>query len=240
MRKLNILLTAIILAATAVAAYIQNLIDQIVHGQLYNYNLQFSLDWANPYWNLLRIMQILLGVIVASSVINFILTLRKSVSIKKPSEKMTPSPKPVKVATPITHTVGTESAPSSQRASPMAIAPAVTSTPPSPPQPSPQPSPQLSPAPSAPSAPSVSAPAPFSSELPGLIKCFHCGKAFTQPLRMLDFQGDRPRIISICPFCNEIIPTTPRQDEKEPEKRFLFRKKNDNHAAKTIVSQQSS
>jgi len=99
--------------------------------------------------------------------------------------------------------------------------------------------------PTAPQAPptlatSAPLPKPLSSEIPGLIKCFHCGKAFSQPLRMLDFQGDRPRIVNICPFCNEIIPTSPPQDEKEQNKRLQFKKKNNNHAAKALASQPTS
>ena len=44
---------------------------------------------------------------------------------------------------------------------------------------------------------------------PGMVKCGHCGKIFAQPLRMLEFHEDRPRMINICPFCNELIqPTT--------------------------------
>jgi len=30
-------------------------IDNIVHGTLYSYGLQFSYDWANPYWRLTQI-----------------------------------------------------------------------------------------------------------------------------------------------------------------------------------------
>jgi outer membrane biosynthesis protein TonB len=31
------------------------LVDNIVHGTLYNYGLQFSYDWAVPYWRLTQI-----------------------------------------------------------------------------------------------------------------------------------------------------------------------------------------
>jgi len=48
-----------------------------------------------------------------------------------------------------------------------------------------------------------------------LVKCIHCGKVFSQPLRMLDFHTDRPRIINICPFCNEVIQPVLHREESE-------------------------
>jgi hypothetical protein len=39
----------------------------------------------------------------------------------------------------------------------------------------------------------------------GLTKCNHCGKTFSQPLRMLDFHEQRPKMINVCPFCSEVI-----------------------------------
>lgn len=46
-----------------------NSIDLIVHGDLYNYGLQMSTDWANPYWTYLRLNYVLLGVPMALSLI---------------------------------------------------------------------------------------------------------------------------------------------------------------------------
>ena len=60
-----ILFSSIVLVAVATVFYVLNLLDQIVHGQLYNYGLLFDLAWANPYWTLLKIIQTLLGVIAA-------------------------------------------------------------------------------------------------------------------------------------------------------------------------------
>jgi hypothetical protein len=39
----------------------------------------------------------------------------------------------------------------------------------------------------------------------GLTRCDHCGKTFSQPLRMLDFHEERPKMIDVCPFCSETI-----------------------------------
>jgi len=61
----------------------------------------------------------------------------------------------------------------------------------------------------------------------GLIKCAHCQRVFSQPLRMLDFHSDRPRIISICPFCNEVIPPVLRHEEEKGKKAVQKGKKNE-------------
>lgn len=38
-----------------------NKIDGIVHGELYNYGLQFSFSWATSYWMFLRLMYVCLA-----------------------------------------------------------------------------------------------------------------------------------------------------------------------------------
>jgi len=200
-----ILFAVIVLAATVAVAYTLTLYDKIVHVQLYDYGLQFSLDWANPYWALMRIMQILLAVIAISTVINTIFVVRKYSSPKKPI--IVPSQKPTQTVAPLVRTAEKVIVPPSQRASTVSVAP--------------------------PKAPASTE--PLSSDIAGLLKCSHCGKAFTQPLRMLDFQGDRPRIINICPFCNEIIPSVSPKNEKDQDKRFQFRKKDNNHTPKTLA-----
>ena len=233
-----ILFSSIILAAVATALYVLNMLDQIIHGQLYNYGLLFDLAWANPYWNLLRIIQILLGVIAAVTSVNVVFTIRKYVSVKKQAVKMMPGQKPVMSSQaqsrPILPPVRTVPATTHlvEKVTSIPTTPTATPT-----MPSVTPSVRVSQAPL--EAPSVapSPPEPLSSEIPGLIRCTHCGKAFTQPLRMLDFQGDRPRIVSICPFCNEIINTAPRQEENEKDRRFSFRKKNNDHTPKPLAPQ---
>jgi len=68
-----------------------------------------------------------------------------------------------------------------------------------------------------------------TQKIAGLVKCTHCNRVFAQPLRMLDFHSDRPRIINICPFCNEVIPPILRSDEEEREKKFAPKGKRNNH-----------
>lgn len=190
-----ILLAAIILGAAIFAAYTLTQLDQIVHGQLYNYGLTFSFDWANPYWNLLRVTLILLDVIAVSTVISLALTLQKYRALKrKLSGKKTRTQK----STPISSRLPAIPSPSPQQKFEKPQIKPLQET-----IPIPIPTPSTS-RPETTAAP----PAPLPDEPSGLSRCSHCSKAFSQPLRMLDFQGDRPRIINVCPFCNEILSST--------------------------------
>ena len=47
----------VIMALTSLISMIAAFnLDIIVHQDLYSYGLQFSLDWANPYWSVIRII----------------------------------------------------------------------------------------------------------------------------------------------------------------------------------------
>jgi hypothetical protein len=52
-------------------------IDNIVHGQLYNYGLQFSNRWALPYWTFLGMSTIFLACIVYLNILSIIYLLRE-------------------------------------------------------------------------------------------------------------------------------------------------------------------
>jgi len=39
----------------------------------------------------------------------------------------------------------------------------------------------------------------------GGIRCSHCEKVFTRALVMLDFRGGKNRMVSVCPYCNNIL-----------------------------------
>jgi hypothetical protein len=242
----RLLLPSIVLAAAASIAYTLNLLDQVVNATLYHYGLIFSVNWAIPYWNLLRIVQVLLGVIGAVSILDIAITLRNTLSMRKPSGRIMPSPQ--RVTRPVPSTARNierniekpsnlpRTPPPASTVTPL-VAPALAPQP----TPTPSPSPIVVTPPAAPSESSISSqtstPMPLISDIPGLIRCSHCGKAFTQPLRMLDFQGERPRIVSICPFCNEILPVPTRQEDKPQESRFQFRKKNNDHAPRAYAPQ---
>lgn len=39
-------------------------VDKLVHGTLYNYGLVFSVEWANPYWIMMRASVILIVIVI--------------------------------------------------------------------------------------------------------------------------------------------------------------------------------
>jgi hypothetical protein len=224
----RVLLIIVALAATIAATCALSLLDKIVQGTLYSYGLLFNYGWANPYWNLLRVTQILLLVAVATTATSTVFTAQAILKARKPRPKATqvdltqkvmknvPVTTRIKEKVTIPHTGSTLS---------QTIAAASAPT---------QASPQQSPLPQTVTA---ALPQGAQANLPGPIKCTHCGKAFTQPLRMLDFQYDRPRIVSICPFCNETTSpesSTSPQEKKEQDQRQGSPKKN-NHAPDQIA-----
>jgi hypothetical protein len=47
---------------------------------------------------------------------------------------------------------------------------------------------------------------PKAKDTPGLvISCPNCGKVFSRPLVMLDFNKGTTRLVNVCPFCNQIL-----------------------------------
>jgi len=174
MKKL-LVFTVLVLAATASAVYCLTLLDNIVHGTLYNYGLQFSYDWANPYWMLLKIVQAMIVLAAVFTVVNLLYVYRKYIYIKPQVTKTRIEKSEKKIIS------------------------------------SPIPEPET---------PSE------TQKMGGLVKCTHCNRVFAQPLRMLDFHSDRPRMINICPFCNEMIPPILHSEEEKGKKAALKGKKN--------------
>jgi len=194
-----ILFEVIILVAAVASVYTLTLLDEIVHIQLYNYGLQFSLGWANPYWIFFRTTLALLGLVIVFTAVEAIFTFRRYFYAQKPIVR--------------SHVKKASTLPAVSSTAHVHSSPSISTT----------------------GTDAISVPSQESSRLKssGLIKCFHCNRIFTHPLQMLDFQGDKPRIVNICPSCNEVIPTTPVLGQKEHDKRFHFEKKNNNHVAKT-------
>ena len=44
-------------------------LDSIVHSELYDFGLQFSYKWANPYWMCIKTVFVLIGVSCVSSLV---------------------------------------------------------------------------------------------------------------------------------------------------------------------------
>jgi hypothetical protein len=66
------------LFSAAFLVYLLGVIDSIVHGELYNFGLQFSVVWADPYWNALHLVYIFLAIPAALSVMVLIAGLGKT------------------------------------------------------------------------------------------------------------------------------------------------------------------
>lgn len=91
-KMIGMLVSIFALIAAVSVAYLLMIIDSIVHHQLYEFGLEFSYDWANPYWMFLRTSLALLGLIAVASSMNitylFWKKLRKP-ELAKPVEEAT-------------------------------------------------------------------------------------------------------------------------------------------------------
>ena len=209
----RLVLKIVALTALISTAYTLILLDQLVNDTLYSYGLQFSYTWANPYWTLLRVTWTLLAVSATAITINTIIIIRSGPKEKQQKVETAPIRKIVRDTRPIIQ--------AKEKTGPISIAPGL----PSPPRPTPKPMPTTTPAP----------PSHTGPDAPALFKCAHCGKTFTQPLRMLNFHVDPPRIVNVCPFCNETMPARSTVKETEhDENRSLFRRDN-GHTQKPLT-----
>jgi len=72
---LTVFLLLILITLSALSVFMFTRIDAIVNGDLYNYGLQFSTEWANQYWTYSALMRtsLAIGMIVIGASIAFIL-----------------------------------------------------------------------------------------------------------------------------------------------------------------------
>jgi len=161
-----------------------NLLDNLVQGTLYNYGLQFSYDWANPYWMTLRIVQALLGLSMVLTLVNTVYVLKMYGLEAFRMPKIGLKPTISNIEEPKTPKIGFKK-------------------------------PKIEITATEKSTLSSTMGRQFSDIPSSMFKCGHCEKIFAQPLRMLDFHQDRPRIVNICPFCNEIIYTASRKEKSK-------------------------
>src|SRR3989337_1259057 len=74
-----------VLFMTASVVYSLTILDKLVQDTLYYYGLQFSYDWAVPYWTILRIIEALVGLSAVVTLTSMIHVYRKhtyAISIK--------------------------------------------------------------------------------------------------------------------------------------------------------------
>jgi hypothetical protein len=209
MKRLFLLLLLVpVVVSAGLAVYFLFSLDSIVHGTLYSYGLRFDYNWAVPYWNALRMVQVLIGSSTALSVFSFLVVYKMQVQVKPKRPKVIETG--VKAEAPVKVEPKAEPKVEQTFERKMVPPPLVRETNPEPP------APQLG---------TVS----VEEKVSGLFRCNHCNRVFAQPLRMLDFHENQPRIISICPFCNEVIQTTVRKDEVDSERRFALLKRRNNN-----------
>ncbi len=155
-------------------------IDAIVNHQLYNFQLQFSLAWADPYWSTLRLIYIFLGLLVALSLFGLGLGFAKnknqasetSAEAKVAPETLVEEFKPKEESD---HIKKNEECTEKQA--------------------KPETKPQKA---------VIEEPKLKENNGNGslIISCPNCKKVFGRPLVMLDFTGGRTRLVNVCPYCN--------------------------------------
>jgi len=155
-------------------------IDFIVNHQLYNYQLQFSLAWANPYWSFLRLTYIFLGLLVALSLFALGLGFAQV-------RNQTPEISSTVDVTP--EVIVEELKPKKENGYLKKNEERIEK------QAKPETKPQK-----------VVVEEPKSKENGGngalIISCPSCKRVFGRPLVMLDFTGGRTRLVNVCPYCN--------------------------------------
>ena len=101
---IELLLSIFMLIASVSLVYLLLTIDHIVHYALYEFGLQFSYDWANPYWMFFRISLVLLGLIATAASLNvayfFWKMTRTPVVIKNSRESNKPEVAPPRASEP--------------------------------------------------------------------------------------------------------------------------------------------
>jgi len=83
-RWFAVLVNALWLVSSAFVLFLLSKIDGIVHGDLYNFGLRFSLDWATSYWLLFRLVYAFLAIPMLLSTIALVFSfLGKKAKAKK-------------------------------------------------------------------------------------------------------------------------------------------------------------
>ena len=85
--RLVIVILVVWIASAALGIYLLTRFDALVHGQLYNFGLEFDQAWASSYYSYMQLMYIALGVPIALSVLSI------AIGFKRETDK-TPEPAP--------------------------------------------------------------------------------------------------------------------------------------------------
>jgi uncharacterized Zn-finger protein len=163
-------------------------IDSIVHVQLYNHGLQFSTEWANPYWTAAKTVYASLALPIILTVIVFGLKLVES--RKNPEGFLARRAQ--------TSVIGREAVSAQTK---LQIGTVVEENellsvnfPPEHDQPK-----------------EAKAKSDLQASNGLLISCPSCTKVFNRPLVMLDFSGGKTQLVNLCPYCNYNLGSTVEQ-----------------------------
>jgi uncharacterized Zn-finger protein len=185
--RLSYIVLGVWIIAGFLSVFLLLRIDSIIHVQLYDYGLQFSPDWANPYWATVDIVFVALALpmLLSAVVLGMMLVRSRNISLnflakKKPAPAKI-RPQEVKRVQPKLQ-IGT----AIQEDRLMSIGFGQESEPGKEAKGKPQ-----------------------MQEGTGLlISCPSCKRVFNRPLVMLDFSNGKTRLVNICPYCNHNLGET--------------------------------
>jgi hypothetical protein len=202
--KLLVLIVSVTLAATVYFLLTQ--IDGIVHGQLYNFGLIFSAEWADSYrvymWSIYFCM-VTPAVLGGAGLVSGLIRVKQRVSEES---HVIESPRKVAVKPANLPVKPMEASKRGQGFSEKALANANDAEMLSEKDRS-VPVKNLEVEVEREEEPQVVA-GPLNSENQAddvKIACLVCKKTFHRPLVMLDFSGAKARLVNVCPFCNHIV-----------------------------------
>ena len=177
-----------------VAWFLLTRVDLIVHGTLYSYGLQFSYDWANPYWTYIRVVDALLIVSVSLSAFALALDVVRSRKLSAVSVAE------VSVKAPEVHVEDLEAKEDAKlftetdevlkgRVEEMVK----------------------------PGKMPVEEPKAKDGNNILAISCPGCKKVFSRPLVMLDFSGGLTKLVNVCPYCSHIFGGAEAEHQKSED-----------------------
>jgi uncharacterized Zn-finger protein len=206
---LSYIVLGVWLVNSALILFLITRVDSIVNGQLYGYGLQFSHNWADPYWASLNLIYVFMGMpMVLSTVVLGIIVVRRmklnKLKVKQLGKLKIRQKKPVEEPLETQEEEETEAEPAVEEEDN-----AVT-CPPQEPKP-------LEPT-TEPYEPKMEVINEVEAkETNGLlISCPHCKKVFNRPLVMLDFSSGKTRLVNVCPYCSHTLGEASDQS-KDPD-----------------------
>jgi len=177
-------------------------IDSIVHGQLYAYGLQFSRNWADPYWASVNLIYVFMSVpMILSTIVLGIVLVRKwkikgkhigKLSLRRQKVVVEEQEPKMENAT-VAEEVQVESAPHKPEESEPLVEPYE------------------------PKMEVINEVEAKENNGGLLISCPSCKKVFNRPLVMLDFSSGKTRLVNICPYCNHTLGEASDQQKKDDE-----------------------